>query len=237
MRISYDQQIERMRTLSPERGYVFHGFCGDWLGSKTKCILECADHGKWDSTDINHFLTGRGCPRCARVNLEKLIHPTRDQVERKVQSACDAEGIKFSRWLDDTRKSSSRIALICETHGEYVKNIDKFLNSKERCQACVRNGFNRTIDGFLYLLESECGWFYKIGITNHPKQRFSQLRRATPFKFNVEKLLPMHGSKAHEIEIDAHKRFESANMEGFDGCTEWIMKNISVSDYIEERAN
>lgn len=52
---------------SLKRGFTFVGFSGDYKGSKTKLELGCSLHGTWKSTDINHYLNGRGCPGCKSV--------------------------------------------------------------------------------------------------------------------------------------------------------------------------
>jgi hypothetical protein len=50
-----------------KRGFTLEGFFGEYKGNKTKLDLSCELHGKWNSTDINHFLNGRGCPGCKAV--------------------------------------------------------------------------------------------------------------------------------------------------------------------------
>lgn len=50
-----------------KRGFKFIGFSGEYKGSKTRLDLNCDLHGDWKTTDINHFLGGRGCPGCKAV--------------------------------------------------------------------------------------------------------------------------------------------------------------------------
>lgn len=47
-----------------KRNFKFLGFSGDYRGNKTRLELECELHGIWNTTDINHFLNGRGCQGC-----------------------------------------------------------------------------------------------------------------------------------------------------------------------------
>lgn len=55
------------RRESLKRGFTFIGFSGEYAGSKTKLELLCELHGTWKSTNVNHFLKGRGCPGCKAV--------------------------------------------------------------------------------------------------------------------------------------------------------------------------
>lgn len=57
---------------SIKRGFTFSGFSGDFQGNKTKLELICPIHGIWNSTSINHFLKGRGCPGCKSVTCANV---------------------------------------------------------------------------------------------------------------------------------------------------------------------
>lgn len=44
---------------------------GKYVGDKTKLVIECQTHGKYSSTNIHHWLSGRGCPQCANKNQQQ----------------------------------------------------------------------------------------------------------------------------------------------------------------------
>lgn len=55
-----------------KRGFTFRGFSGKYKGNKTLLELECSLHGVWASTNVNHFLKGRGCPGCKCVTCSEV---------------------------------------------------------------------------------------------------------------------------------------------------------------------
>lgn len=57
---------------SIKRGYAFLGWSGQYSGNKTKLVLSCDLHGTWKSTNINHFLKGRGCTGCKSVTCSEV---------------------------------------------------------------------------------------------------------------------------------------------------------------------
>lgn len=53
----------RVQRECIKRGYVFHGWFGDYKGNKTKLDLENPETGsRWNNTDLNHFFRGHGDP-------------------------------------------------------------------------------------------------------------------------------------------------------------------------------
>lgn len=55
-----------------KRSFKFLGFSGEYKGNKTKLRLECNLHGVWTTTDINHFLKGRGCKGCKAITCSEV---------------------------------------------------------------------------------------------------------------------------------------------------------------------
>ncbi|MNR19483.1 hypothetical protein D3C85_1362770 [compost metagenome] len=62
----------------------------------------------------------------------------------------------------------------------------------------------------------------KVGITNNPKIRFMALRSDTPFVFSVVGFLKMAGHEVAKKEKTIHEKYMSAQLSGFNGCTEWL---------------
>lgn len=230
------QQYTRMKRLAPERGYVFSGFSGGFSGSSSKCILSCSDHGEWITTNVNKFLAGRGCPACGMEASHKQRRPNRKIIEEKIKRICDLEGIQFIGWKTESSCKKSKIILKCDDHGPYDKSLERFIDDGKRCPCCTTHGFNRSKKGFMYMLESDCKNYLKIGISNKPAQRLMQLRRATPFKFEVLSILEMDGYLAHDLELEVHSNNESAGLSGFDGFTEWLINKPQIIEYIQQRA-
>lgn len=100
------------------------------------------------------------------------------------------------------------------------------------CRECVKSGGYRSGNyGELYILRSDDNGFYKVGISNNAKVRISGLRNKTPFTFSVIAVFGhQDGSVVMSAEKKMHKMFESANLSGFDGATEWLISDGSITD-------
>ena len=112
----------------------------------------------------------------------------------------------------------------CEDHSiEFDISANHVVCHGQRCPLCNLGGFNMAAAGFLYAIKSDCGRYVKVGITNSPKDRFSQLKRSTPFSFNIEHVVMFDvGRDARRKENKIHDKFKSAGFTGFDGATEWL---------------
>lgn len=62
----------------------------------------------------------------------------------------------------------------------------------------------------------------KIGITTNFDRRLSELKCSTPFEFDVMELYNVEGIAVRDIEKVLHELSESANLQGFNGATEWF---------------
>ena len=80
----------------------------------------------------------------------------------------------------------------------------------------------------MYALKSEDGKYMKIGLSNKPAQRIKTLVSSTPFKFGKLRMKQLSGFEAPKEETRLHKMFASANLTGFDGCTEWFIYDEKV---------
>ena len=90
-------------------------------------------------------------------------------------------------------------------------------------------GFDRTKDGFLYVLRSDCGQYMKIGITNNPERRNTELTRDTPFQFTRIELIEGTGEQIANLEKELLAEYQPAEFDNhFDGYTEWRLWNDSI---------
>jgi hypothetical protein len=81
---------------------------------------------------------------------------------------------------------------------------------------------------YLYLLE--CEGFYKIGISNNPKMRFTAIRTANPFEVKpVLCIFSYCRKKTHAIEKQLHGKFRSI-------ChrNEWFTKDTLIYEEIKK---
>lgn len=113
------------------RGFVFYGWAGDFVGNKTLCKLSCNKHGDWNSTDINHFFMGRGCPGCkSEVCSENAKGNTHSRLE-------DSEMI--SKFMNTGGFSEGTLFRRCSLELD-GKSAD---NWEVSCPDCNDTGFGR----------------------------------------------------------------------------------------------
>ena len=89
----------------------------------------------------------------------------------------------------------------------------------------------------MYALRSECGGHVKIGITNRDNDRFSELKRNTPFNFSIIEKVSGDGLHIQEIERYFHGKYERSGFSGFDGATEWLVCTPELLEEIRSIAN
>ena len=76
--------------------------------------------------------------------------------------------------------------------------------------------------------------YVKIGITNKTSQRYKQLEKATPFKFNLIEQVSGDGVKIAKLEKYFHDKYEIAAFSGFNGATEWLVCTDELLQEIRE---
>lgn len=214
--------IEKIQKFLPSH-CKFVSFVEPYFNSRSKVVLSCSLHGEWAAA-IRHVTTGAsGCPTCGRLSTNMKKSQDIVTVCLKIKQKCKEYGYDFIGFLGTYRNRKSKIKAECPEHGEYLVNINNFLDNERKCPGCKLTGFNPSKPGHLYALRSTCGSFVKIGISNKPKVRFYQLDRVTPFDFDViENLRFENGIDALRMERVFHQTFQSAKLSGFDGCTEWL---------------
>lgn len=79
--------------------------------------------------------------------------------------------------------------------------------------------------------------YVKIGISNDPKRRHSELEKRTPFKFGIVEQISGDGAKIAKLEKHFHSKYERAGFTGFDGCTEWLICTPQLLDELRELEN
>lgn len=201
----------------------------------SKCLVLCDKGHEWGAEVGSLLLTGRGCNKCARARISAASRANPSDVVSQIESFGK---LRFVRWLGgEYRSNHSRAVVQCVKCGRewdaYVNNLQK----GRACATCSENGYRPGRPGTLYALRSECGRYLKVGITNSFKTRISQLRRATPFAFDVvESLRHEDGSVIRGYEKMFHGVFRPAGITGFDGCTEWLEFDQGILDIMRALA-
>lgn len=180
-----------------------------------------------------HSITGKARYRCAECGNLRRINPDNEQ---KVIGVCEAEGYKYLGCEDKIPLTSSFYHIMCEKHGIWRATVDSLLCGNNRCPGCSPGGFKPQKRGVVYFIESTDGKYIKIGISNQPKKRLAKLKRDTPFEIKMTALFRMDGYLAKRLEHELLSCTESAGLSGFDGCTEWRMRNKAVKSWLVKMA-
>lgn len=118
-------------------------------------------------------------------------------------------------------KDNDKVTFECEKHGLVTQSLTAFQFSGSGCSKCAIYGFNPSIDSYIYFLRSKFG--VKVGITNYPKQRINQLKKSTPFNFDVVSVYKGSGDDVRFNEKELHLSNKSCGFTGFSGATEWLV--------------
>lgn len=193
----------------------------EYTRNNYKIKIICPIHGEFEQTADSH-LRGRGCKGC---------HSDRFTTKTFITRSTSVHGDRYDYSLTDYTGAINKVKIICNTHGEFEQNASSHL-SGSGCPSCSVSGFDMEKQGTLYILRSNCGMYFKAGISNNSKRRIVELRRRTPFEFEPIAKINNSGDVIFKLEKAFHSGFESAQMKGFDGCTEWFKWDASVNDWI-----
>lgn len=180
----------------------------DYKNAHTPVKIICGIHGEF-LQQPQHHLRGSGCRKCNTGEVWNL--------DDFVSRALTIHGDKYDYSDVVYFKSRSKVRIRCREHGYFMQSPNSHFRSG--CPNCATFGFRDGVQGYIYVLLSDDRKYMKIGISNNPDERISQLKRHTPFGFEIISVYEHPNPRAEEQRL--HSLHESANFKGFDGCTEW----------------
>lgn len=209
-------QSEREAQICALENIEFLRWVDNCTSRKSKAVVRCSLDGyEWTAAVGNLVNNGSGCPRCA--GNQKWT------VDKSIEEINKLNNIRFIGFDGEYKNMNSQANVVCLVDGtEWKTSVTKLVTSGYGCPKCAKYGFDKSRAGTLYALRSECGRFVKIGISNKPEQRLSQLKTATPFHFSVIERIAGHGSEMAKLERHFHSKYENAGLSGFHGSTEWL---------------
>lgn len=186
-----------------------------YTNANTPVKIICREHGMFEQRPNTHINRKQGCRKCSGY--------AKDTLDSFIEKANSVHGEKYEYSLVNYIDSQTPVKIVCYEHGEFNQRPNDHINGV-RCPGCANVGFNKTKEGYVYLLRSECGQYAKIGITHVPKRRHAQLTKATPFPFHVIECIKGTGSQVTDTEREILNHFNSAGFtKSFDGSTEWLL--------------
>lgn len=196
-------------------GYAFVVY----QGNNVKVSIHCREHGMFEQIPNSH-LNGKGCPTCGGTG--------KSTTKRFIKQASVIHQDKYDYSMVNYVNNQTKVKINCSNHGLFEQTPNDHLDGAG-CPGCAKTGFDKTMDGYIYLLRSECGKYAKIGITHKPKQRHITLTKATPFPFHIIECIKGTGSQVADAEREILNQFESVSFtESFDGSTEWLLWSPAI---------
>lgn len=191
----------------------------EYLSAKKKVKIKCNTHGVFYQIAQEHY-NGAGCPKC-----DVSYKPNTSEFIKKARRV---HGDKYDYSLTRYTTCVDEIKIICKTHGLFNQRAADHIKGRG-CRKCARYGFNTSKDAYVYLLlDTDTSSAVKVGITNNVEKRIKQLKKSTPFEFNVLDIIQVEGEWAFSVEKFYHAHLVNLGLKGFDGATEWFEFNGDV---------
>ncbi|QXV83845.1 hypothetical protein bas60_0110 [Escherichia phage PaulScherrer] len=124
--LTWETELPILAEIAQKKGYQVLGYVGKWKGCYTKLDLLCHCGNRWDTTSINSFKNGNGCPLCRRENIRKAKTISDDQhIADFFSTGKFKEGTIFTNTGKRSCSKSGDIIWMIEcpvcSHDEYVQ--------------------------------------------------------------------------------------------------------------------
>lgn len=203
--------------------YEFIRWDGEYRNQHSKAIMRCPLGHEW-SARVDRLFSGTGCRQCA-INARAQKSSARRKPETEVINRLNGlPYMSFVCWENEYRNKYSRATMQCSEGHEWHASVASLLNQRSGCPFCHAGGYDKSKPGTLYVLRSDCGSKFKIGISNDYQRRHKSLRAATPFNWRCVKLIHcLSGAFIARLEKQLHAATKPVHFTGskFDGHTEW----------------
>lgn len=184
--IPFTEFVERSQAIHGNR-YIYHE--EDYTYIKNKTRITCREHGDWWINGIHHT-RGTGCAKCAQVALK-----TTDDFIREAKLV---HGDKYDYTDTVYTRNKYKVEIRCPEHGVFRQQAGSHLRGSG-CSACGRTGFDQTMAGSFYVLESKS--LVKVGITNRDTaKRLKEINFESPERFSVVLDIGLDGWQCRELE-------------------------------------
>jgi hypothetical protein len=187
----------------------------DYVNSKTKVKIICPIHGAFQQIPSSHT-SGAGCKQCSnkkRGSTQCL------NVKSFIQKAKKIHNNKYSYSLVDYKKSSSKIIIICPSHGQY-NQVASYHLSGNGCPRCKSEKTSKdkkyNNDKFVLLANSVHKYKYDYSLVNYERSNKK-----------IKIICPNHGP---------FQQSPNNHLNG-NGCPKCWRKNTGIESLIKEFLN
>ncbi|QZI89424.1 hypothetical protein SIPHO063v1_p0066 [Vibrio phage PS10B.1] len=208
-RLTTEEFIKKARDI---HGVTYDYSNTEYKNARTRITVVCKRHGVFSILPSKH-LQGNRCPVCSDKRLSSSEFT--DKAHR-------VHGFKYQFSKMKYIGTHVKITITCPHHGDFEQTPASHLQGKG-CPSCSVYGFNPEKRAYVYvLIDSDTFSQVKIGITNTPDKRLTQLENYTPFSIERIDLFETPPEITLLIEKFCHSQMESSGLRGFDGATEWF---------------
>lgn len=197
--------IDAIRVHGNEYSYKDTKYVND----SSQVVITCRYHGNFSQKATNH-LQGKGCMKCYGNETKSL--------EQFITEAVEVHGPRYSYDKVIYINKSTKVEIICYTHGPFLQTPGHHINSGNGCPLC-----NEKDPSNIVYIFSE-GKNYKIGITSDIDRRKAQQERSSNLllKLIASKKYPSE-KEARDVERQVHNLpYHNPYYDCvFDGYTEW----------------
>lgn len=226
-RVNRFTDTEYIDRVNERDGFEFIRWDGEFKNATSRAVVRCDKSHEWSVT-LNCFLhLGSGCPKChpryANTNLSYYT----DKVSK-------IDNVSFVKLVDDFIGKRTKAVFQCDKNHRWITSLGHMTRTTPSgCPKCAKYGYDQCSPGTLYAILSECTRYMKVGITKNKSQRLKQLTRSTPFPFTLYGTVRKHdGGEIRRMEHQIHSMFPNAELDGFDGCTEWLVNSAELREYL-----
>lgn len=151
---TWEQHKDEIQRIADSKQIQTLGYAGEWKGVHTKLDLSCHCGNRWQSTSINNFKRGKGCPKCKhrKTGLRSKVNDEQ-HVEEFMQGGKYIKGTLF-------RRSN---CVHVKDHNIYWDVFCPVCNADEYVKAAVCSGWFRSTLGNLKkgIISCRCSVKYK----------------------------------------------------------------------------
>lgn len=197
----------------------FKGFVdGNYVDAHCKLILECEEHGEWNTTSFNNFLRGKSCPKCGvikniepqRLSEEEVINRINESNKMYHNNRYRFIGFKDGRYVNQNTK----LILECPEHGTWeTSTLPSFYRQHQGCPKCSISHGENFISSYL---NNNCISFYT-------QKKFNTCKDKRPLPFDF--YLPDYNVL---IEYDGRQHFESVKDFGGENNLYYIQSHDAI---------
>lgn len=152
-------------------GQIFKGWIGEFTGTDSRCVIECPDHGQYNSAQVSSFARlNNGCRQCF---YERLKIDEEEWTEAFMSSGSFKAGTRF--WRSDNKNASgwkTNFFIECGACKEVYERTSSALKEGNVPCSC---GPNKQNFAYINLLsDGSVPIAIKFGISSKPDVRLAQ---------------------------------------------------------------